>query len=37
MNHSRAFWNLVKEKQPDFEPCRHQIKDGWQYVPQWVE
>jgi predicted metal-dependent hydrolase len=37
MNHSRAFWNLVEEKQPDFEPYRHQIRDGWQYVPQWVE
>jgi predicted metal-dependent hydrolase len=37
MNHSRAFWSLVGEKQPGFEPYRHQIKEGWQYVPQWVE
>jgi predicted metal-dependent hydrolase len=37
MNHSHAFWSLVQEKQPDYEPYRHQIKDGWQYVPQWVE
>jgi predicted metal-dependent hydrolase len=37
MNHSHAFWNLVQEKQPGYKPYRHQIKDGWQYVPQWVE
>lgn len=37
MNHSRSFWNLVREKQPDYESYRHQIKDGWQYVPRWVE
>ncbi|MGF1570620.1 MAG: M48 family metallopeptidase [Nodosilinea sp.] len=37
MNHSRAFWQLVGEKQPDYGPRRDQIRQGWQYVPRWVE
>lgn len=37
MNHSAAFWQLVGQKQPDYGPHRDQIRDGWQYVPRWVE
>ncbi|HIK44808.1 MAG TPA: M48 family metallopeptidase [Leptolyngbyaceae cyanobacterium M65_K2018_010] len=37
MNHSAAFWRLVAEKHPDYQHHRDQIRDGWRYVPRWVE
>ncbi len=37
MDHSAAFWRLVGEKQPDYQRYRHQIRDGWRYIPRWVE
>ncbi|MGB7249007.1 MAG: M48 family metallopeptidase [Phormidesmis sp.] len=37
MNHSRQFWALVEEKQPNYQQWRDQIKTGWRYVPRWVE
>jgi hypothetical protein len=37
MDHSSAFWRLVSEKQPDYQHFRHQIRDGWRYIPRWVE
>ncbi|MBD2111714.1 MULTISPECIES: M48 family metallopeptidase [Cyanophyceae] len=37
MNHSAAFWQLVEEKQPGHQRFRDEIRDGWQYVPRWVE
>ena len=37
MNHSKAFWQLVDEKMPGFEPYRKVLKNGWKYVPRWVE
>ncbi len=37
MNHSKAFWQLVGEKMPGFEPYRKILKNGWKYVPRWVE
>lgn len=37
MNHSAAFWQLVEEKQPGHQRYRNEIRNGWQYVPRWVE
>ncbi|MGC1306870.1 MAG: SprT family zinc-dependent metalloprotease [Phormidesmis sp.] len=37
MNHSKKFWALVAKKQPDYEQWRAQLKQGWCYVPRWVE
>lgn len=37
MNHSPAFWALVGEKQPNYSQWRAEIKQGWRYVPRWVE
>ena len=37
MNHSAAFWQLVEEKQPRHQQYRDEIRNGWQYVPRWVE
>lgn len=37
MNHSKDFWRLVGEKQPDYKQWKKQLKTGWRYVPRWVE
>ena len=37
MDHSAAFWKLVEQKLPSYRTCRDGLKDGWQYVPRWVE
>lgn len=37
MNHSKDFWQLVGEKQPDYKQWKKQLKTGWRYVPRWVE
>ena len=37
MNHSKQFWALVGEKQPDYQWRREAIKAAWRYVPRWVE
>ncbi len=37
MNHSKSFWRLVGEKQANYQRHREHIRDGWRYVPRWVE
>lgn len=37
MNHSKDFWQLVGQKQPDYKHWDKQLKTGWRYVPRWVE
>jgi hypothetical protein len=37
MNHSKDFWALVEQKQPDYAWRRAAIKKAWRYVPRWVE
>lgn len=37
MNHSADFWALVADKQPDYRQWRAELKQGWRYVPRWVE
>jgi predicted metal-dependent hydrolase len=37
MNHSSGFWRLVAEKYPAYGTARGQLKEGWRYVPGWVE
>lgn len=37
MDHSKAFWRLVAEKQANYQLHRDHIRDGWRYVPRWVE
>ena len=37
MDHSKDFWRLVGDKQPDYKQWKKQLKTGWRYVPRWVE
>ncbi|MFE4107281.1 M48 family metallopeptidase [Almyronema epifaneia] len=37
MNHSAAFWRLVEQHLPDYAIHRQQLKQAWQYIPQWLE
>lgn len=37
MNHSPAFWALVQRYCPQYDRCRAELKQGWQYVPRWVD
>ncbi len=37
MNHSKQFWQLVEEKLSGHQQYRDEIRNGWQYVPRWVE
>ena len=37
MNHSKKFWALVESKMPDYAHWDKALKQGWRYVPRWVE
>ncbi len=37
LNHSARFWQLVKEKEPDYQTLDSELRRGWRYVPEWVE
>jgi predicted metal-dependent hydrolase len=37
MNHSKAFWQLVKRYCPDVDQAKADLKKAWQYVPRWVD
>ncbi|MBU6230493.1 MAG: M48 family metallopeptidase [Cyanobacteria bacterium REEB459] len=37
MNHSPGFWQLVAEKYPAYGPVRAQLREGWRYIPGWIE
>lgn len=37
MNHSKAFWQLVKKYYPECDRAKADLKQAWQYVPQWVD
>ncbi|WP_008316237.1 M48 family metallopeptidase [Leptolyngbya sp. PCC 6406] len=37
MNHSPAFWNLVRRYCPECDRIRADLKKAWQYVPHWVD
>ena len=36
MNHSAAFWQLVKHFEPDSPSLRHTMRSAWRAVPVWV-
>jgi predicted metal-dependent hydrolase len=37
LNHSRAFWSLVEQNEPEAMRAERELKGGWQYVPPWLE
>ncbi|MGD1905096.1 MAG: M48 family metallopeptidase [Leptolyngbyaceae cyanobacterium] len=37
MNHSKAFWALVARYCPTSDRDRADLKQAWQYVPNWVD
>jgi predicted metal-dependent hydrolase len=36
MNHSRRFWKLVGEFEPDYERLDNRLTEGWRRVPAWL-
>ena len=37
MNHSKTFWQLVKQYSPEYDRAKEDLKQAWQYVPQWID
>lgn len=37
MDHSRHFWSLVAQHDPDWKEHRRQLRTGWQSLPTWLE
>jgi predicted metal-dependent hydrolase len=36
MNHSRKFWHLVQQLEPDYQRLDRELLAGWRTVPEWV-
>lgn len=36
MNHSRRFWRLVEQLEPDWKALDRQLGGGWRHVPGWA-
>jgi len=36
LNHSKAFWELVSQKVPDYRLCIQELRRAWRYVPLWM-
>jgi predicted metal-dependent hydrolase len=36
MNHSRKFWHLVGQLEPDYQSLDRELLAGWKTVPEWV-
>jgi hypothetical protein len=37
MNHSRRFWALVKQKLPDYNKAKVELRAAWHYIPGWLQ
>jgi predicted metal-dependent hydrolase len=37
LNHSRKFWALVHEKEPNYRQLDTDLNKAWIYIPAWVE
>ncbi|MBD2016696.1 M48 family metallopeptidase [Microcoleus sp. FACHB-53] len=37
LNHSRKFWALVNEKEPNYKQLNAELREAWRTVPLWVE
>jgi predicted metal-dependent hydrolase len=36
MNHSRRFWSLVSQFEPDYERLDKRLTESWRRVPGWL-
>jgi predicted metal-dependent hydrolase len=36
MNHSKRFWALVEQHEPDYRQLNRQLNGGWRQVPAWI-
>jgi hypothetical protein len=36
-NHSRRFWNLVQQNDPEARKNDHELRDAWRHVPAWMD
>lgn len=36
MNHSRSFWRLVAQFEPNYRRLDKQLSDAWRHIPTWV-
>ena len=37
LNHSKAFWTLLRTKEPNYKRLDRAMRDAWQLIPHWVE
>lgn len=37
LNHSKQFWALVAQHEPDYRHLDRELRTAWRYVPQWLE
>ncbi len=37
LNHSRKFWALVAEKEPNYRQFDAELNKAWIYIPEWLE
>jgi predicted metal-dependent hydrolase len=37
LNHSKKFWALVGEKEPNYKQLKAELRVAWRYVPGWVQ
>ncbi|MBK1717699.1 M48 family metallopeptidase [Thiocystis violacea] len=37
LNHSPAYWALVRQHEPDLESIRRQMRDAWTLIPHWLD
>lgn len=37
LNHSRKFWALVAEKEPNYRQFDTELNKAWIYIPEWLE
>lgn len=37
MNHSKKFWALVNEKEPNYKQLDKQLREAWRSIPIWLE
>ncbi len=37
LNHSKKFWKLVQQHEPDFRDKKERLRGAWAYVPAWLD